>query len=128
MKYYDPSGYMPLCPSNGIPNPNGKKEGGQAHQDTIGLIQPSTTGGEMDYEVKYDTPGGSKNYRYADAVEITDGVVTSIHQVGKVNQNGMPVVRESRAIADIMSSPNYNGAPIYFWPYNSNSGPIIYEY
>lgn len=49
-----------------------------------------------------------------------------IHQVGKVNKNGLPVIRESRAIEDIMLSPDYNGVPVYFWPYNSFSGPIIY--
>ena len=110
-----------------VPNPNGKK-GGQPHRDTINSIQPTSEGGKMSYEVKYDTPEGSKSYRYADTVEIVDGDVSKIHQAGKVNRNGLPVARESRAIADIMSSPDYNGAPIYFWPYNSNSGPIIYEY
>ncbi len=82
----------------------------------------------MRYEVKFDTPNGNKNYRYADAVEVSNGEITSIHQVGKMNQNGTPVIRESQAIADIMASPDYNGAPIYFWPYNSNSGPIIFDY
>ena len=33
---------------------------------------------------------------------------------------------ESKAIEDIMNSSKYNGAPIYFIPYNSDSGPIIY--
>lgn len=56
----------------------------------------------MDYEVKFDISEGHKTCRYADAVEITNGEVTAIHQVGKVNQNGTPVARESRAIADIM--------------------------
>lgn len=45
-----------------------------------------------------------------------------------MNKNGLPVLRESQAIADIMSSPSYNGAPIYFLPYNSDIGPIIYTY
>ncbi|GFI05229.1 hypothetical protein IMSAGC005_04083 [Lachnospiraceae bacterium] len=152
--YYDPSGYNGIgdCPSSNqanhdeqkaanesdsivdssqgdkkVPNPNGKR-GGQAHQDTTAAIQPSRDGGELNYEVKYDTPEGNKSCRYADAVEISDGEISSIHQVGKVNQNGLPVARESRAIEDIMSSPDYNGAPIYFWPYNSDMGPIIYQY
>ena len=59
-------------------------------------------------------------------MEIVDGVVTKIYQVGKISPNGMPVLRESQAISDIMSSDAYNGAPIYFIPYNSDIGPIIY--
>ena len=109
-----------------VPNPNGKK-GGTKHQDTIASLRPSKTGGEMIYEVKFDTPGGNKKTRYADAVEISNGQISSIHQVGKASKNGLPVARESRAIEDIMSSPDYNGAPIYFWPYNSDMGPIIYQ-
>ena len=109
-----------------VPNPNEKK-GSQAHQNVISSIRANNLGGEIHYEVKFDTPNGSKNCRYADAVEVLNGEITSIHQVGNVSKNGMPVVRELRAIADIMASPDYNGAPIYFWPYNSNSGPIIYN-
>ena len=58
-----------------------------------------------------------------------DGEVTKIHQVGKVNKNGTPVMRESEAIEDIMNSPDYNGAPVYFWPYNNpDMGPIIFDF
>ena len=57
-----------------------------------------------------------------------DGDIVVIHQVGRVNKNGTPVIRESRAIDDIMNSPNYEGAVIIFWPYNSDSGPIIYDF
>ncbi|MBR6666205.1 MAG: RHS repeat-associated core domain-containing protein [Lachnospiraceae bacterium] len=110
-----------------VPNPYGKK-GCQAHRDTIASIQPSRTGGAMNYEKGFVTPKGSKSCRYADAVEIADGNIVAIHQVGKVNKNGTPVIRESRAIEDIMNSSDYNGAPIYFWPYSSDSGPIIYDF
>lgn len=83
----------------------------------------------MDYEYGYVTSNGYKKRRYADAVEIVDGKVIKIHQVGKVNQNGTPVSRESKAIEDIMNSSDYNGAPVYFWPYNNpQRGPIIFEY
>ena len=110
-----------------VPNPNGKK-GGVAHQSTIASIQPSRTGGTMNYEKRFVTPNGSKGCRYADAVEVVDGKVVAIHQVGKVNKNGTPVIRESQAIEDIMKAPDYDGAPIYFWPYNADSGPIIYDF
>ena len=129
--YDDPSGYASTstgkaCPPKGkisesvdesgatserkVPNPNGKK-GCRAHQDTIASIQPSKEGGEMVYEMRFDTSNGSKSHRYADAVEIVDGNIVGIHQAGKVNNNGTPVIRESRAIEDIMNSPDYNGAP-----------------
>lgn len=50
---------MDILGDKKVPNPNGRK-GGQAHQDTTIAIQP----------------GG-------------DGEITSIHQVCKVNQNGL---------------------------------------
>ncbi|WP_160676195.1 hypothetical protein [Clostridium sp. C8-1-8] len=53
--------------------------------------------------------------------------MSKIYQVGKVNKNGMPVIRESRAIEDIIRSPKYNGAPVYFLPYNvPGAEPIIF--
>ena len=64
--------------------------------------------------MKFDTTGGTKAYRYADAVEY--------------NKNGTVISRESKAIADIMNSSDYNGAPIYFLPYNSDIGEIIFDY
>lgn len=48
-------------------------------------------------------------------------------EVGKLSKNSIPITREAKAIEDIMNSPDYNGAPIYFMPYNSGIGPIIYE-
>ena len=139
--YSDPSGFAKeTCKSKvggecgsesgskTVPNPNGKK-GGTAHQNTINSIEKTNANGKIQYERKYDTPNGYKQRRYADAVEIVDGEVTKIHQVGKVNKNGTPIMRESKAIDDIMNSSDYNGAPVYFWPYNNpQMGPIIYEY
>ena len=76
--------------------------------------------------MKFNTPKGDKKYRYADAVERVDGEIVSIYQVGKVSKNGLPVSRESKAIADIMDSSDYNGAPVNFLPYNSEQGTITY--
>jgi hypothetical protein len=78
-------------------------------------------------EARFSTPNGSKSYRCADVVEVVNGNVTNIYQVGKVNQNGTPVSREVKAINDIMASPAYNGAPIIFVPYNSSVEPIIFQ-
>jgi RHS repeat-associated protein len=108
-----------------VPNPNGKN-GGLPHQTTIGNIKPMSANGRMQTEYKYNTPNGTKSYRYADKVEVVDGEVTKIYQAGKVSKNGLPITRESKAIEDIMNSTDYNGAPIYFMPYNSNMGPSIY--
>ena len=63
-----------------------------------------------------------------DVVEYDGDEIVAIYQVGKVNKNGVPVSRESKAIEDIMNSSQYNGAPIYFIPYNSDIEPIIYMY
>lgn len=100
-----------------ITNPYGKK-GGLAHQSTVASITPIAKGGEIRYEVKYNTPNGSKNYRYADAVEVSEGKITQIYQVGRVNKNGTPVSREVQAINDIKSSPDYNNVRITYLPYN----------
>ncbi len=40
----------------------------------------------MNYEKGFVTPKGSKSCRYADTVEIVDGNIVAIHQVGKVNK------------------------------------------
>ena len=85
------------------PNPNGKK-GCEAHQQTIANIKPKA-GNTITYEFRFKTPGGYKNSRYADAVELdVNGKIVAIYQVGKVNKSGTIVPRESRAIEDIMSS------------------------
>ena len=107
------------------PNPNGRK-GGLAHQNTVDNIKPTNANGKMQTEYRYKTPNGTKTNRFADKVEIVDGEVTKIYQVGKVNENGLPISREAKAIVDIINSPDYNGAPIYFVPYNSSRGSIIY--
>ena len=98
-----------------IPNPFGKK-GGAAHRAKVGSVQ-AKHGGTLVEEYAYDTPGGYKGTRYADVVELdANGNVREIYQVGRVNKNGTPVMRESLAIEDIMNSPQYNGAPIHFIP------------
>ena len=86
VRYVDPSGHCAKC----------SKENGVSGKTTV------------------PNPNGYKQRRYADAVEIIDGEVTRIHQVGRVNQNGTPIIRESKAIDDIVNSPDYNGAPVYF--------------
>lgn len=110
-----------------VTNPNGKK-GGDAHQATVGNIEPMSNGGRIEKEVKFDTPGGYKNYRFADAVEIdSEGEVIRIYQVGKMNKNGTPVKRERLAIEDIMNSDDYSGVKIYFLPYNMDVEPVVYQ-
>ncbi len=111
-----------------VPNPYGKK-GEPAHQKVIESITPKEKRNFIRNEVKFDTTGGTKAYRYADAVEYNkNGEVVAIYQVGKVNKNGTVISRESKAIEDIMNSDDYNGAPIYFLPYNSDIGEIIFDY
>ena len=110
---------------NNCPNPDGKK-GGKAHQDKINEI--SSGRGEIRYEEMYKTNNGYKTRRFADAVEVVDGEITRIYQIGKVNKNGMPIAREIKANEDIMKSDKYNGVPIFFIPYNIDMGEIIYDY
>ena len=68
---------------------------------TVGVDDPPKIAGRYTA-----TPNGDKTCRYADAVEkdkVTNEI-TKIHQVGKVNKNGLPVTRESKAIEDIMKN------------------------
>ena len=135
VKYYDPSGYMSLCPggktfpgngdggtdSKKVPNPNGKK-GGKAHQDKINDIIEDAEGRGLrsNTEYKFNSTGGYKNSRYADVVVYdSQGRVMEIHQVGRSTKRyHAPVSREKKAIKDIRSSQNYNGAKIYYHPYD----------
>jgi hypothetical protein len=111
-----------------VPNPYGKK-GGPAHRSVVESITPKSKGNIIDTEVKIDTTGGHKPYRYADAIEYNkEGKAIAIYQVGKANKNGTVIPRESRAIEDIMSSDDYRGVPVYFLPYNSDIGEIIFDY
>ena len=62
-----------------VPNPYGKK-GGPAHQKVIESITPKEKGNFIRKEVKFDTTGGAKAYRYADAVEYNkNGEVVAIY-------------------------------------------------
>ena len=107
--------------SKTVPNPNGKK-GGVAHQSVIDDIRTDAEkrGLTYDTEYKYDTTGGYKNSRYADVVVYdSKGRVMEIHQVGRITKRtGAPVSRERKAIRDIRSSVEYNGAKIIYHPYD----------
>ena len=103
------------------PNPYGKK-GGPAHQQVIEKIKQDAKVRELSYETefRFDTSGGFKNCRYADLVVFdSQGRVMEIHQVGRTTKKyGAPVARERKAIRDIRSSTDYNGAKIIYHPYD----------
>ncbi len=117
---------------NKCTSPNGRN-GGKSHRLKTEEIKNSidSRGNRIKTEDMF-TPRegyiGYKNKRFADVVEYDGDEIVGIYQVGKVNKNGLPVSRESKAIEDIMNSYKYNGAPIYFIPYNSDIGSIIYMY
>ena len=117
---------------NDCPNPNGRN-GGEAHREKTDEIKNSidSRGNTIKTEDMFTPSNGHNGYkskRFADVVEYDGDEIVAIYQVGKVNKNGLPVSRESKAIEDIMNSSQYNGAPIYFIPYNSDIEPIIYMY
>ena len=74
-----------------------------------------------DTEYRFDTTGGNKNSRFADVVVYdSKGRVMEIHQVGRTTRKtGAPVLRERKAIRDIRSSKDYNGARIFYHPYDA---------
>ena len=108
-------------------NPYGRG-GGPAHKEVVeGLKQQiRSRGNTFETEVAFKVENGFKSVRYADIVEKQGATVKAIYQVGKVSKNGMPVVRESRAIADIIASEASGSVPVNFVPYNSSIGSIIY--
>ena len=117
---------------NDCASPNGRN-GGEAHKAKTEEIKESIINRKNNVKTEdMFTPNegynGYKSKRFADVVEYDGDEIVAIYQVGKVNKNGLPVSRESKAIEDIMNSSKYNGQPIYFIPYNSDIGPIVYMY
>ena len=68
---------------------------------------------QVKYEVKINTPGGMKPYRYAD-FSITENGYTWYGNVGRQLKSGLPCARERYAITDIQNA----GQTIQFFPYN----------
>ena len=95
----------PVAPA---PNPNGRA-GGYAHQSTITntkQILEEKGYNNISTETHIKTPSGEKPSRYADITATKDGISYAF-QVGKVTASGIPVARERRALADILSSGRY---------------------
>ena len=99
-------------PGKSVPNPNGKK-GGAAHQAEIAKQTAKFEPAQVKFEVKINTPGGAKPYRYAD-FSVTQNGQTWFGNVGRQLQSGLPCARERAAISDIQGA----GGTIYFFPYN----------
>ena len=97
-----------------VRNPWGKK-GGLNHQSTIKSVKDTyeSMGYSVNTEVRIDTPGGYKPYRYAD-LSITYSGDTFYINVGKQIKSGFPCARERYAIHDIETS----GYVVFFVPYN----------
>ena len=110
-------------PSMNIPNGGGRL-GGPAHQSSVNDIFDNIEKiyGEGYYgkkEYKIETPGGQKQYRYADVAVLDPGDnPVGIYQVGRATQGGLPVARERYAISDIYEYSRYGDVPIHFIPYN----------
>ena len=103
----------PVAPA---PNPNGRA-GGYAHQSTITntkQILEEKGYNNISTETHIKTPSGEKPSRYADITATKDGISYAF-QVGKVTASGIPVARERRALADILSSGRYY---VVFTQYN----------
>ena len=113
--YYSSAGG---APSGGRgPNPGGRL-GGPAHRNKVEEIKKTYR--EQGFEVsvkeqKIVTPGGYKESRYGDIMVRDPNTGEKwIVQVGKQTKTGDPVVREIRAIIDLM----YAGYYVEFVPYN----------
>ncbi len=84
-----------------IPNPNGKK-GNEDHQNFIIelFIKLSKKYKLADTEVSINID--NKKKRFVDVAGLDEeGNPVELHQVGRTNKDGSPVIRERRAITDI---------------------------
>jgi RHS repeat-associated protein len=109
------TGGQPRVPSN----PYGRT-GGPDHQRVMDQVAQDLRdqGLTVRTEVYIETPGGFKPYRFADVVAFdADGLMVSIHQVGRQTAGGIPVMRETKAMSDIWSMLD-DGVSILFHPYN----------
>ena len=87
--------------------------GGRSGGDNHRQIQRGL--GELDFDTEVQFGG-----RYADAAGSGE-----IHQIGGRNKRGDPIMRERRAILEIVNSREYQGQTIYFWDKNEPApGPI----
>jgi len=87
--------------SKKIPNPNGKK-GNKDHQNLINEIIEYLFEkyGKSKSEKLIYLPNGKK--RFVDAAGLDEnGNPVELHQVGRTNKDGSPVIRERRAMEDI---------------------------
>jgi hypothetical protein len=102
-----------------VPNPWGKL-GGPAHQAVVQELKDyyESQGYRVQPEVRVETPGGFKPYRYVDlAVYDDSGDLISYNQVGRQTAGGIPVMRETKAMSDLFSVSE-EGVEINFFPYN----------
>jgi Pretoxin HINT domain len=110
-----------LVHNDSCPNPNGRN-GGLAHQAKVAQLQAEVEerGSTVRAEFKIRTPNGFKTSRFMDVAEIgKDGAPVRFYQVGRQTSSGIPVMRESQAIWDVVTSEDMNaGVPITFVPYN----------
>lgn len=98
---------------NSCHNPYGRL-GGNTHRTKITEISDDlqSRGYKVINEKYIKTPGGFKNKRFAD-IYATNGSDTIVIQVGRMNKGGTPVIRERRALTDIISA----GENAIFIPY-----------
>ena len=117
----DPSAVGPLCggvsgagcvASKGggkfVPNPGGRLGDQLTRQRTADLVRElESQGHRVEREVLFQTPGGFKGRRFADVVATDASTgVRSIFQIGRTTKGGLPVMRERKAILDIVNSPD----------------------
>ena len=104
------------------------KLGGVEHRNAVQNIKDSLGKGNFGVEKYFSNKNvsGMVKSRYADVVQLnSNGEVIKIFQVGKVGASGMPVLRESVALADLALATGGN-IPIIFVPYNVLLPPIIF--
>jgi RHS repeat-associated protein len=103
-----------------VPNPFGKI-GGLAHQAKVAEVAAAMKekGLTVVKELRVDTAGGFKNTRFVDVAGFdSNGKIAELAQIGRVNQNGIPVAREVRAASDIAGSTAASGVKVDFYDYN----------
>ncbi len=104
--------------STRVPNPWGKL-GSPQHRAVVDDVAADiqARGLTPRPEVRIPTPGGHKGTRFADMGAFDDaGNLVEIHQVGRVTQGGVPVIRERKAISDLIQNIDPS-VGTYYHPY-----------
>lgn len=67
-----------------------------------------------EYGLKNKISGNTRTIIYADVVKMDNGKITDVYIAGNIRKDGIPVLRERKAIKEITELEEYKDAMIHF--------------